>query len=170
MGKGFEVCREMIQWIKDNIPTGNTILELGSGKGSTQHLCDDYILYSIEHEAKFLNKFKSTYIHAPIKDDFYDPEILKIQLPKKYDLLLIDGPPRKIYEDGVSRKVGRRGFMNYTDLFYLDCPIIIDDIDRGRERHLIEDLSTMLNRKFIGIKGRDHRGKSTWFGLIEKKE
>ena len=165
MGKGFNCCNELIEWIKENIPKGSTILELGSGKGSTQHLCDDYDLYSIEHEKKWLNKFNSTYIYAPIKDGFYDKDILKKKLPKEYVLILIDGPPRKI--DG--KKIGRKGFGENLDLFNTDCIIIFDDSDRGRERKLVTSVIEQLGRGVTQHKGRDHRGKGTWFAVMNKE-
>lgn len=166
MGKGFNVCNELIEWIKNNVPKGSTIVELGSGKGSTQSLCVDYNLYSIEHDKKWLNKYKSNYIYAPIKDEFYDIEVLKRELPKEYDLILVDGPPRKI--DG--KKIGRKGFGEHLDLFNTDCFIIFDDSDRGREKNLIASVCDQLKREVVSYKGHDHRGKGTYFAVMNKKE
>ncbi len=166
MGKGFNCCNEVIEWIKNNVPKGSTILELGSGKGSTLHLCDDYDLYSIEHEKRWMNKFDSTYIYAPIKDGFYDIDVLKEKLPDKYALIFVDGPPRKI--DG--KKIGRKGFGENLDLFNTDCIIIFDDSDRGRERKLIASVCEQLGREVIHYKGHDHRGKGTYFAIMAKEE
>ncbi len=166
MGKGFNCCDEIIEWIKNNIPKGSTILELGSGKGSTQYLCDDYDLYSIEHEKRWLNKFDSTYIYAPIKDGFYNTDILKKELPEEYALILVDGPPRKI--DG--KKVGRKGFGENLDLFNTNCVIMFDDSDRGREKKLIASVCEQLGREVVQYKGHDHRGKGTYFAVMVKEE
>ncbi len=166
MGKGFNVCNELVEWIKNNLPKGSIILELGSGNGSTKILCEDYKLYSIEHDKKWLNKYKSNYIYAPIKDGFYDVDILKKKLPKHYDLILVDGPPRKI--DGA--KVGRKGFGEHLDIFNTDCIIIFDDSDRGREKKLIVSVCEKLGRDVVHYKGKDHRGKGTCFAVMDRKE
>lgn len=166
MGKGFNCCNEIIEWVRENIPKGSTILELGSGKGSTQLLCDEYKMYSIEHMDKWIGKFNSIYIHAPIKDGFYDRKVLKKKLPKEYALILVDGPPRKI--DG--KKVGRKGFGENLDLFNTDCVIIFDDSDRGREKKLIASVCEQLNRDVVQYKGHDHRGKGTYFAVMAKEE
>ena len=60
----------------------------------------------------------SNYIHAPlVKLDYdeeivewYDPDIIKENLPENYDLILIDGP---------AGKKGRTGFLANIDLFNL---------------------------------------------------
>jgi hypothetical protein len=54
-------------WILANLEKGSTILELGSGE-TTIKMCEDYTVYSIEHDEKFVGLAeKSNYIHAPIK-------------------------------------------------------------------------------------------------------
>ena len=157
------MCNEIHEWIESNIPIGSTILELGSGKG-TIRLCENYIVYSIEHSDKWMNRYGSNYIHAPIKNDWYDVEAIKEGIPKHYDLLLIDGPPRKI--EGIG-KVGRGKFFDNIDLFNTDVPIIVDDSDRGREMKLLVKMEEKLGRKFTTHKGRDARGKGTMFSIFE---
>jgi len=166
MGKGFNCCNEIIEWIRENVPKGSTILELGSGRGSTQSLCHEYKMYSIEHDKKWLNRFDSSYIYAPIKDGFYDREVLKKELPTEYELILVDGPPRKI--DG--KKIGRKGFGENLDLFNTDCIIIFDDSDRGREKNLIASVCEQLGRSVTQYKGHDHRGKRTCFAVMGKEK
>lgn len=163
MGKGFLMCNEIHEWIESNIPKGSTILELGSGKG-TARMVENYTVYSIEHSQKWMNKYGSNYIYAPIKDGWYDIDAIKKGIPGHYDLLLVDGPPRKV--DGV--KVGRRPFGDHLDLFNTDVYIIVDDADRGREMKLLTNLVEKLNREYKVHKGRDHRGKGTLFAIFDK--
>jgi hypothetical protein len=163
MGKGFLMCNEIHEWIEENLPKGSTILELGSGKG-TIRMVENYTVYSIEHSKKWMGRYGSNYIYAPIKDGWYDIEAIKKGIPEHYDLLLIDGPPRKI--DGV--KIGRRPFGDHMDLFNTDIPIIVDDSDRGREMKLIKDMIEKLGRGCKEYKGRDHRGKGTMFAIFDK--
>jgi hypothetical protein len=165
MGKGFLMCNEIHEWIESNIPKGGTILELGSGKG-TLRLVENYTVYSIEHSKKWMNKYGSNYIYAPIKNKWYDIEAIKKGIPEHYDVLLVDGPPRKI--DGV--KIGRLPLFDHLDLFNTDVPIIIDDADRGREMKLIELMKEFLGRECITYKGRDHRGKGTRYAIFDKIE
>jgi hypothetical protein len=165
MGKGFLMCNEIHEWIEKNLPKGSTILELGSGKG-TARMVKNYNVYSIEHSQKWMNRYGSNYIYAPIKDGWYDIDSIKNSIPDHYDLLLIDGPPRKI--DG--KKVGRRPFGDHLDLFNTDVTIIVDDADRGREMKLLRSMKEKLGRDYKVIKGHDHRGKGTLFAIFDKVE
>jgi len=165
MGKGFLMCNEIHEWIENNIPKGSTILELGSGKG-TLRLVENYTVYSIEHSKKWMDRYGSNYIYAPIKDGWYDIDAIQKGIPEHYDLLLIDGPPRKIDD----KKVGRRPFSDHLYLFNTDVTIIVDDSDRGREMKLINDLVEKLGRGCKEYKGRDHRGKGTMFAIFDKVE
>ena len=165
MGKGFLMCNEIHEWIENNISKGSTILELGSGKG-TLRLVENYTVYSIEHSKKWMDRYGSNYIYAPIKNGWYDIEAVKNGIPESYDLIIIDGPPRKV--DGV--KIGRRPLSNHLDLFDTDVTIIVDDADRGREMKLLIDMKEKLGREYSISKGKDHRGKSTLFAIFDKKE
>ena len=92
-------------------------------------------MYSIEHDKKYLNKYDSIYIYAPIVNGWYD-----IKEVPDYDLLLIDGPPSTI--DGWVRLK----FMDHIDLFKLDVPIVIDDVNRKPERMLMEQIAEHAGR------------------------
>jgi len=163
MGKGFLMCNEIHEWVESNIPKGSTILELGSGKG-TLRLVENYKVYSIEHDKKWVNKYGSNYIYAPIKDGWYDIEAIKKGIPKQYDLIIVDGPPRKI----EGKKIGRLPLSDHLDLFNTDVSIIVDDSDRGREMKLIKKMEEILGRDSRNYKGRDHRGKGTMFAIFDK--
>lgn len=166
MGKGFLMCDEIHKWIEKNIPKGSVILELGSGKG-TQRLADNgYVMHSIEHSKKWMNKYNSHYIYAPIKNDWYDTRYLKKGLPEHYDLLVVDGPPRKVDEI----KVGRYAMINHLDLFNTNVYMIFDDTDRGREHKLVLAIAEKIGRQSTKYKGHDHRGKGTKFSIFEKVE
>ena len=169
MGKGFLMCNEIHEWINENIPKGSVILELGSGPG-TQRLADNgYIMYSIEHDnGKWLGKYDSTYIYAPInyKIPWYSPKAIREGVPEHYDVLLVDGPPRKVGKT----KVGRKEMSKYMELFNTDVTMIFDDFDRGRENKLINAVRDIVKRDYTVFKGRDHRGKGTYFAIFDKVE
>ena len=80
------ISKELYDYILANLPKGSTILELGSGKG-TARLFENYTVYSIEHSKKWLNRYGSNYIYAPIKNGWYDIEAIKKDIPDHYDLL-----------------------------------------------------------------------------------
>lgn len=143
--QSWAISYEVFSWIKNNLPKNSTILELGSGTGTTE-LCNLYKVYSVEHDPKWINLTKSTYIYAPLEVQngykWYNRDILKNNLPKNYDLLLIDGPPGSI---------GRKPFLENLDLFNLDVPIIIDDTNRESEQQLFEELNNFLMRDYTTI-------------------
>ncbi len=157
------ISKELYEEINRLIAPGQTILELGSGKG-TSVLTSKYQVYSIEHDAKWLGHAKeSHYIHAPlhaytIRDfphhkKWYDVEIVKKELPKNYQLILIDGPPG-IY--------GRGGFLEFFNIFDSKVAIIFDDVNRPDELVLAQKVAKLVGRPLRIIKSE----KS--FGVIDR--
>ena len=136
---GYMISEELYRWILDNIPKGSTILELGSGDG-TKMLSKFYHMISIEHNPKYQNLHDSRYICASLKDNWFDVDVLKKELPKKgeYDLILVDAPP-------AFNAHARLGFYHNRDLFDLSVPIIIDDTHREGERLLANSLFKVFN-------------------------
>ena len=90
---GWAIGEKLFTWIMDNVPQGSKILEMGSGIGS--HLLGKhYDMHCVEHDTRWLNKYDNiTYYHAPLENRWYKRDIVE-ELPKDYDVLLIDGPPR----------------------------------------------------------------------------
>lgn len=147
---GYAISEEMYDWILENLPKGSTILELGSGKG-TRELCKFYKMFSIEHDKRWLNYAKSTYIHAPIitygkKKEYkwYDRKVIKKKIPKEYDLLLVDGP---------NGYIGREGFVRNIVLFNMNVPIIIDDTQREKYVKICDFLCDNYGKKPTTIQG-----------------
>lgn len=147
------ISKELYDYILANLPAGSTILELGSG-WATGQLAKQYTMYSIEHDKKWINKYDSNYIYAPLKDGWYDPSTIKGNLPENYDLILVDGP--------IGSKA-RKGFLDNIFLFNTDTMIIIDDLDRPNEFKMIYILGQMLNRR-IEI----YSGARKKFGVLTK--
>lgn len=144
---------EALNWIFDNLQDGSNILELGSGFG-TEILSKKYKMTSIEQDEEWLYKFDTNYIYAPIENGFYKIENLS-NLPKYYDLLIIDGPTKS--------SGGRMGFIQHLDLFFLDCPILIDDAHREEEMEILIKLSNLLKRNYSIFECVNKK-----FGIIEK--
>ena len=148
---GWSIDEELFQYILKILPKGKTMVELGSGWASSQ-LSTYYNVYSIEHDAQWLGRYKTNYIFAPIRDGWYDVDILREKMPVDYELILIDGPPEKI---------GRIGFYKNLSLFHSDVSMIFDDVNRKSEFRLLELVSKALDRPYQIIKGQ---GKA--FGVI----
>jgi hypothetical protein len=100
-------------------------------------------MYSVENQTEWFDKYPvcTTYINCRTKfyDDeytapdmphqkgWYHPDDIFPNLPKKYDLILIDGPG--------GGKYGRGGFLKHIDKFNTDVPMIFDDVhidDKGK--------------------------------------
>ena len=120
----------------------STILEFGSGFGSTL-LAKQCTVYSVEHDEKFLSLFPEiNYIHAPLSDcqmieefgdtEWYDPGAIKSHMPKKCDVIIVDGPPEK---------VGRSGLLHNLEMFSEDSIWIIDDVLRLKDQLLANYIS-----------------------------
>jgi len=148
------IPKELFDHIRNVLPEGKTILELGSGWAS-QQLSEFYTVYSVEHDRWWVNKYNTNYIYAPIKNGWYDTKILEEQLPKTYDLILVDGPPGTI---------GRGGFYNNLHLFNTDAIIIFDDVNRKNDYEVMVNVEKALGRKATIYQGSF--GKC--FGVIEK--
>lgn len=151
--ENWAISRECHNFIKEILESGKTILELGSGMG-TEILSDRYNMISIEENSAFIGRHPSLYIHAPLKklDDhllekynpstsWYDPEIIDKELngvePKKYDLILVDGP---------AYGGGRGGFYEYLHLFDTSIPIVFDDIEREDDKRIFDMVVEKLGR------------------------
>lgn len=126
----------MYRWIIENLPAGSHILELGSGDASTNHLSKHYRMTSVEDKQEFLNRYQSRYIYAPLVNGWYDLAILQTQLPRDYDLLLVDGP---------TGSEARSQFYPNRALFKTNVPIIIDDTWRPAEKTMALNLTAEFN-------------------------
>lgn len=118
--KESPICRDLFYAIRLLAKPGSTVLELGSGAGSTPALSKFYDLYSIEHQLEFVGKFNdaSKYIQMNLDSDaFYSDEKLAT-LNILYSLLLIDGP------DTESRI---HQFSLHLDFFNKSVPWVFDD-------------------------------------------
>jgi len=149
---GWSIGNKLFNYICENLPNNSTILEFGSGYGTIE-LSKYYNIYSVEHDSKWLNLSKNVnYIYAPIKKGWYDINMLKQNIPNNYDLIIIDGPPKKI---------GRIGFYNNINLFKTNIPIIVDDTHRSKDLELLKNISKYVKKQYILILEND---KS--FGVI----
>ena len=165
---GWSISEICFNYIREILPDGSTILEFGSGF-STEQLSKYYTMYSVENYQEWVGKYDATYIYAPIREyeiggsdifgdaDFwtapedipgeqtaaqvgwYDPDIVKKNLPDKYDLILVDGP---------NGTFGRAGFYKHLEWFNTDIPIIIDDTHRDAERIMMEKISKSVGREY----------------------
>lgn len=142
---GWAISQEVIDWICQNYPKGARIVECGSGLGSYALALEEYEVYSIEHNRRWVNKYKHEklhYIYAPIRrrrrGGWYPVDPIKKGLPEKYDLIIVDGP---------TGRIGRYGFLKNIELFNSDLTIIFDDIDRPAEKKLFKDTQDYLQRE-----------------------
>jgi hypothetical protein len=145
----WSIDEAIFEYIKNTLPKGNTILELGSGYGTKRLAEAGYKMYSVEHDKDFVGQYDSTYLYAPLCRHkevrnlpgrwWYSSDILSPQLRGiKYDLLLVDGPPK-----------WRAGFFKYRKLFDLNAIVLIDDYEREIERKMVNSLATELGRPYI---------------------
>jgi len=136
-GSGIE--KKLYDWIKENIPFGETIIEFGAGDVSTRALAEHWELYSVEDNPQWINRWNSNYIYAPIVNGWYDINIVKANLPLSYALVIVDGP---------SGAGNRGGILDHLSMFRGDVPIVVDDTWREQERFLAAVMATKM-KKFV---------------------
>ena len=156
---GWAMAQSTYEHIRSILPEGKTILEIGSGFGTSQ-MAKHYKMYSIEATLSWVNKYDSTYIHAPIKmydngypppqipgnKGWHDPKILSEVLPTiEYDLIFIDGP---------EGRYGRGGFLKHIGLFNTNVPMIFDDVNRPPELALMQEVSKVLGKSYNILQDR----------------
>ncbi len=161
-GDNSSISEMCFNYIREILPEGKTILELGSGWGTSQ-LSKYYKMHSIEHDGRYVCKHDSDYIYAPIhayddqwtapdipdNDGWYNVSALQLELPDiEYDLILVDGPPGYPNSMGQGKVIGRAGFYKHLDLFKTDIPLIIDDVSREAEMTLLKLVSEKLKRPY----------------------
>lgn len=160
---GFAIPLEEYMWIRQLISPGATILELGSGPGSTGNLSQHYKMYSIEHDSRYTAAYNSNcnYLYIPLKNSWYDIDILKNKIKDIcYDLILIDGPPGEGSRDK---------FIDHIELFNTSVPIVIDDTHRSGEYAFAKKVSNTINRPITFIDAYDELSvynKRHGFGVI----
>ena len=155
---GASLNESAIDWIDGVLKEGDTIVELGSGEGSTIALGKKYNLYSVENQPVWKDRFPeyTTYINCRSKEyddeytkpeefqdniSWYHPDDLFPNLPEDYDLILIDGP------GGIGHGWGRGGFWKHIEKFKTDVHLVFDDAQR--EIELIKLVSNYVGRDYI---------------------
>jgi hypothetical protein len=128
-GSGIEKCT--FDYIKKIIPSGSTVIELGSGFISTREFSKIYNLFSIDHNREYIGIYPNVnYIYAPIVDGWYD--VSKLIFPT-HQLVFIDG-------------INRSGILNNLHLFNKEATFIIHDTYRDNEISFSKKLGEALNR------------------------
>jgi hypothetical protein len=130
---GSGMVREAAEWIIENIPHGEIVLEIGAALTSTEFLSNYWKTYSVEQDKRWMTIKNNNlnYIHAPLVGGWYDVNCLTNQLPKEYSMILIDGP---VYGD-------RHKIIDNIGLFDIeDTVIIVDDTYRKKERNIVNEL------------------------------
>ena len=173
---GWAIRESCFNFIKEILPKGKTILEMGSGTG-TKMLSEYYNMISIEDQHEWVGQYNSHYIEAPIRnystnymktvglftdilegeeDNYYPPDLPGENSPLQigwYDYKILTEKLKGLkYDliliDGPNGAIGRGGFLKHIDIFNTDVPIIIDDAGREAEKQLMIKLSEVLKRPY----------------------
>jgi hypothetical protein len=153
------ITKQTFDLIKEILPSDKIILELGSGYGTEALANYGYKLYSVEHNKGWMWKYNSNYIHCPLTnqesksefDQWYDIDSIISELPKEYDLLLVDGPPSDFR---------RTNFIHHLTKFNKKAIWVFDDLQREYDlitykkvceaRNLKEDIRD-CGQKLVGL-------------------
>jgi hypothetical protein len=89
---GYAAPDSLFVWLNHNLPTGSKILEFGSGIGTIE-LTKNFEVTSVEHNEEWLYLApNSTYIYAPLVNNWYDWQALEILHNETFEGIIIDGP------------------------------------------------------------------------------
>jgi len=163
----MEITNEARSKIQEILPSGSTILELGSGHGTKKLLDMGYKVISIEQDPNWQFLYHNNYICCPIKEYpkkgsimlelckkplseeqhdnewWYDDDVLSSLSELKYDFIIIDGPSGP---NAGAYDYCRMGFVDHQYLFNMEVPILVDDTDRKYEKELAQALC--VDREF----------------------
>ena len=108
-------------WIFDNLAEGSKILEFGSGLGTIE-LTKKYQVTSVESKSQWLYLAEdSTYIYAPLVNDWYDWAALELLTDQTFDLILIDGP------FDLEKRIGVFDWFQNNPKVFSDAILVLDD-------------------------------------------
>lgn len=126
------------------------VLELGSGEG-TRRLVERYLVTSIEHDPVYLGRYGARYIHAPLVNGWYDPEVIRTELDgRAFDAVIIDGPPGPL----------RLGAIAHLGLLP-EVPTLIDDTHRMLDRRLATTIAKRRGARLRTYRCQGNRAFST---------
>lgn len=139
---GWSIDVSLFNWLENNLEKGKILLEIGSGQ-STFALCKIWDVYSIEEDIDWIDKYHNKYIYAPIKENWYDLNIVKSNIPKSVDAILIDGPAHG----------DRNGFFENINIFLNLNPdiLVFDDLEREIDYNCYISIVNYLKTNNINI-------------------
>jgi hypothetical protein len=144
---GWAISVECYEWILDNIPEGDTIIEFGSGPGTIE-LSRFHNVHTVEHQQRFTTLApRATYILAEIVDGWYDSDVVFNNLPDTYSLIIVDGPPN------IDQQKTRNNISKYWDRFDTSVPIIMDDTHREDEYNFAIETAELLGKTWTQYEG-----------------
>lgn len=80
----------------------------------------------------------------PLKKGWYRRSVVKKCISLKYDLIIIDGPPREL----------RKGILNNLSCFRsIYCPVIFDDVNRPEDKEIMLTFCKKMGYDFKIITG-----------------
>lgn len=140
----WSISIELYQWVIDNLKEDSIILEFGSGKGTVE-LTNFFKVFSVEQSEHWVGFApKSNYIHAPLKNGWYDEDIVFNNIPSQYDLIIVDGPAGSHSRPGIDK---------HWDKLNTNIPILFDDTHRPIDKQHALSVASMLNKSWKEIRG-----------------
>lgn len=144
---GWSIEREVLDYMVAHVPSDGLVVELGSGRASAR-LAEHFRLVSYEHDRRFLlpgDPPRWRVHYAPLAGGWYARDVVSATIPQKYDALLVDGPPTG---------ARRLKMLQYAHLFDWTALVVIDDLHRGDEKRLAQELAGRVGRELKVIRCR----------------
>lgn len=178
MSDEWSMSEELMNRVLAAVPSGGTILELGSGKSTINFAQAGRNVITIEHDPSFINLCVTTgtvsWVLALIEEygkgnpqpasiskrmeheqkGWYDRKaIIEGLRDRHYDCIVVDGP---------TSDIGRAGFLVNLHLFKCDgIPIFFDDMHRIDDLYIARRVAQELERDLLVTNNKpDHKSFS----------
>jgi len=139
--------------IRTHVPHGSHVLELGSG-WVTGQLAQYYHMHSVEENERWLHIYDSHYIYAPLRDGWYDVDVLAHELPTiSYACVIVDGPFRKRH---------RYRLLDHIHLFDYSAMFIHDEVQFSGIYHLMVQTAQIMGHHYTVYEGEFELFGVTW--------
>lgn len=143
------ISKELFHLIRTYVPKGETILEFGSGPGSTMELKPFYNLYSVEHTPWCKFNEEDHYFRCPLDAYNYPNEEITLWYRMETVIEALKVPYKAILFDGPDTETRMIPVVIHHEIFNKDVHWFFDDWNIEKIRNGIKRLQEVTGRELL---------------------